>query len=112
MKKILAFVLTLTMVFALAACGNSNSSESDPSQGGSSAAPSQTEPSSTPEETPSSSEDVTQTEEPSELEPEAGSNSLVVYFSWSGNTEAVANEIAAQTGADVFEITPAEPLYR
>ncbi|RHP30972.1 flavodoxin [Lachnotalea sp. AF33-28] len=109
MKKILAFVLILTMVFALAACGNSNSSESDSSQGGSSAALSQTEPSSTPEETPSSSEDVTQTEEPSESEPEAGSNALVVYFSWSGNTEAVANEIAAQTGADVFEITPAEP---
>ena len=34
---------------------------------------------------------------------------LIAYFSWSGNTEAVAREIQAQTGADLFEIVPAEP---
>lgn len=38
-----------------------------------------------------------------------GSSALVVYFSWSGNTEAVAQEIQRQTGADLFEIVPAEP---
>lgn len=27
--------------------------------------------------------------------------SLIVYFSWSGNTENIANAIAGQTGADV-----------
>lgn len=37
-----------------------------------------------------------------------GSSALVVYFSWSGNTENVANAIAAQTGADIFEIVPEE----
>ena len=37
-----------------------------------------------------------------------GSNALVVYFSWSGNTENVANAIVNQTGADVFEIVPEE----
>lgn len=37
-----------------------------------------------------------------------GSNALVVYFSWSGNTENVANVIAERTGADVFEIIPEE----
>ncbi len=37
-----------------------------------------------------------------------GSNVLVVYFSWSGNTENVANAIVNQTGADVFEIVPEE----
>ncbi|MCI9142038.1 MAG: hypothetical protein HFH87_05360 [Lachnospiraceae bacterium] len=42
-------------------------------------------------------------------EPGADSSSaLVVYFSWSGNTENVANAIAAQTGADIFEIVPEE----
>lgn len=101
MKKIWAFVLTLTMVFALAACGNSNFSESNSAQAELSAVSAQTE--------PSSYGDITQTEESSEPETERTSNSLVVYFSWSGNTEAVANEIAAQTGADVFEITPEEP---
>ncbi len=39
---------------------------------------------------------------------QSGSSSLVVYFSWSGNTENVANAIAEQTGADVFEIVPKE----
>ncbi len=27
-----------------------------------------------------------------------GSSALIVYFSWSGNTEAVAQEIQNQTG--------------
>lgn len=46
----------------------------------------------------------------SETEPTAadGGNALVVYFSWSGNTENVANAIVTQTGADVFEIVPEE----
>ena len=35
--------------------------------------------------------------------------SLYILFAWSGNTEAVAQEIQAQTGADRFEIVPAEP---
>ena len=39
---------------------------------------------------------------------EHGSNALIVYFSWSGNTENVANAIARQTGADVFEIVTDE----
>ena len=36
-------------------------------------------------------------------------NALIAYFSWSGNTEAVAQEIQNQTGADLFGIVPAEP---
>ena len=31
---------------------------------------------------------------------------LVAYFSWSGNTQGVAEEIQRQTGADIFEIVP------
>ncbi len=34
---------------------------------------------------------------------------LVVYFSATGSTERIANMIAAETGADVFVITPAAP---
>ena len=36
-------------------------------------------------------------------------NVLVVYYSASGKTEAVANYIAEAAGGDLFEITPAEP---
>lgn len=34
---------------------------------------------------------------------------LVAYFSWSGNTRGIAEEIARQTGANLFEITMMEP---
>ena len=34
---------------------------------------------------------------------------LVAYFSHSGNTRAVAREIAEAAGGDLFEIVPAEP---
>ena len=34
---------------------------------------------------------------------------LVVYYSATGNTEAVANVIADATGGDLFELEPAEP---
>ena len=34
---------------------------------------------------------------------------LVAYFSWSGTTQRMAQEIAAQTGADIFRIEPVTP---
>lgn len=44
-----------------------------------------------------------------DVSPNTDGKPLVVYFSHSGNTRSVANEIALQTGADIFEIVPAEP---
>jgi len=38
-----------------------------------------------------------------------GGKILIAYFSWGGNTRGVAQEIHAQTGADIFEITPSDP---
>ena len=38
-----------------------------------------------------------------------GGKTLIVFFSWSGNTRGVAREIQKQTGADVFEITLVHP---
>ena len=40
---------------------------------------------------------------------DAPSKTLVVYYSATGSTERIANMIAAETGADVFVITPQEP---
>ena len=40
---------------------------------------------------------------------EAAGKALVVYFSWSGNTEALAQEIQTQTGADLLRIETVEP---
>ena len=33
---------------------------------------------------------------------------LIAYFSWGGNTRGIAQEIQRQTGADIFEISPAK----
>lgn len=97
MKKLLSLVLTLTLAFSLAACGNNGTTENSDSV------------SSPASESIAPAENESSAEEASQPETEAGSASLVVYFSWSGNTESVANEIQAQTGADLFEIVPAEP---
>lgn len=37
---------------------------------------------------------------------------LIVYFSWSGNTRAVAEEIQKQTGAALFELSPKTPYTK
>ena len=39
----------------------------------------------------------------------SGGNVLIAYFSWSGNTRGIAEEIQRQTGADLFEIKLMEP---
>lgn len=104
MKKIVSLMLTLTMIFTLAACGNSGSTEES-----SPTTPSQTESSTTSDESAAPSESASQPEDSSQPDTEDGGRSLVVYFSWSGNTESVAKEIQAQTDADIFEITPANP---
>lgn len=133
MKKLFASILSLTLIFSLAACGNTagTSSEapvSDTTQSSTSEVGPEPEPvtSSTPNtdsssssseaETASSSTVETESSTTSETETESSSNteaetvsSLVVYFSWSGNTKSVATEIQNQTGADLFELVPAEP---
>ncbi|MBQ3654734.1 MAG: SUMF1/EgtB/PvdO family nonheme iron enzyme [Synergistaceae bacterium] len=38
-----------------------------------------------------------------------GKRAIIVYFTWSGNTQGVAYEIQKQTGAEVFEIVPEKP---
>mgnify|MGYP003603050396 CR=1 FL=1 len=41
--------------------------------------------------------------------PEEGKKLLVAYFSHTGNTRAIARMIQVATGADAFEIVPANP---
>ena len=111
MKKWTSLLLALAMTFSLAACGNSgtqeNASEPPASVSGS-----------TTEETPAPTDTEMPGEEPVEEPPEepAGSETpitgdstsvLIAYFSWSGNTEQVAQIIQQETGGDLFEITPA-----
>lgn len=53
--------------------------------------------------------ETTQKEESSESTTNVGSNVLVVYFSAQGHTKEVAEKIADNLNADIFEITPANP---
>lgn len=102
LKKRLSVMLVGTAVFSLAACsGGADTGEP---------AETLTEES---VEVQAEAEDTDAGQEPAageETDAAAGEGgALVAYFSWSGNTEAVAQEIQAQTGADLFEIVPAEP---
>ena len=103
MKKLMSVILVV-LLFTLTACSESQSggdSSSPVSQGGElSFAPSdkQNEEQSDPDDTEETSETA-----------ETALKSLVVYFSWSGNTENVANAIKEQTDSDIFEIVPATP---
>ena len=101
MKKWISMLLLCTLLGALTACGSNaaKAPEKEPSQ--TDASGQETEDEKAPETEPESGE-----ESPSDGE---GQKELVVYFSWSGNTENVANSIAARTGADIFKIVPAEP---
>ncbi len=57
-----------------------------------------------------STDDAAQTADQNEADASSGEgNVLVVYYSATGNTEAVANYIADATGGDLFELEPVEP---
>lgn len=139
MKKILSALTAITLTFALAACGgnstsgqsNINNIYSNPSTQTSSEksetqSSSETSTSSENSETQSSSETSTsgensETQSNSETttssesvrEPdtpdESQTKSLVVYFSATGNTKAVAETLAGASGADIYEIVPEQP---
>lgn len=119
MKKLLFLMMILTVGFTISACGDGNSLQEEASEDGSTAAVSQEdgsaaavsqeEDSTAAEESTDASENTSQTGENVPTTDGDGSSALVAYFSWSGNTESVAKEIQAQTGADIFRIVPAEP---
>ena len=86
MKKFFAILLCAIMLFSLAACSGQNEQSSSISD--------------------NSASESTASENNSE--PVEG-KTLVVYFSATNNTEAIAGYIADATGADLFEITPVDP---
>lgn len=108
MKKLSVMFMTVLLMFTFAACGNqssdNNAKDSQPADAGSSAERNQN-PSVQPDESLVDSSTETLTDESGTED----GKTLVVYYSASGNTENVANYIAAKMGADVFELEPVEP---
>lgn len=97
MKKLVSIFIVFALLLFFAACSNTTpnvESSSTPSQPNT--------PDSIPTEESNTSDD-------SSTPIESDSKSLIVYFSWSGNTENVAKSIQTQTAADIFEILPTTP---
>ena len=96
MKKLIALLLSLMLVFSLAACGNNpQAAETEPAT-------------STPVSEETHEPETSEETEAADTE-STGGKTLVVYYSASGNTENVSNVIAKTLGADLFELEPVEP---
>ncbi len=97
-QKFGSLLLAALMILSLTACG-SKASNDTPAQTPSNGTPTENTPAETPDDTANGEADNTT----------SGGKVLVVYYSASGNTKRVAEDIAEAADGDLFEITPAEP---
>ena len=87
-RKVLGALALCMMTFLAFGCGSSQGADKETAVGASQA-----------QATEAGKEDT------------AMNKTLVVYFSRSGNTEYVAQEIAKATGADIFKVEPTDDRY-
>ena len=108
MKKILSVFLTGVLTMGLlAGCGSSvGSNNSSTSQNTTEAAAENTE---SGETAGAESETAADTEAAAGETTASEGKTLVVYYSATGSTQAVAEYIAQSAGGDLFEIQPTEP---
>lgn len=95
MKKIFAGILTAMLMLGVTSCGSSDESADSAVQNNG--------------QNTSSSETASSSESLQSENTSTGGKTLVVVYSASGNTKAIAEYIVSATGADLFEITPTEP---
>ena len=105
MKKCLSVILGIILTACLVACGSSNKGTLKDSE---QAIISNQEVSDTEEQ--ETSADNQQTDLDADYEQENEEKVAVVYFSGTGNTREVANLLAKEANADIFEIIP-ENMY-
>ena len=96
-KRVISILLAVLLVCLCAACGQSAPQEPETD---SAAAQNTTEPETT---------EHTQSAEIEETEMLSQRKILIAYFSRTGNTEELAEEIQLRTGGELFEIVPLEP---
>lgn len=102
-KRLFAVLLAGVMLLALAACGQQNTQQPDTSSQSQENQPAE---SSQDSQEPAESDNAASDAPAADIE---GGKTLVVYYSATGSTEAVAGYIANATDGDLFEIVPAEP---
>mgnify|MGYP005763552473 CR=1 FL=1 len=111
MRKTIYILLAMVLAFTLTACSSQEETSLETSSVVSSTADTQavdgqeTADSQQEMEPEAPAEEMISEEETANPE----TNTLVVYFSATGNTRTVAELLAEQVGADLFEIVPEEP---
>ena len=113
MRKFFVIITAFCLALMLAACGSepqenpAQTAEQNENQAAeTTAADVEITEETEPEEAPA---DVTESSEAEAAPEEQDTKILVAYFSCTGNTRGLAEKIAEKLGADVYEITPAEP---
>ena len=103
-KKYQMAVLVLTAAMSLSLLAGCGRQTQQPAQ-----TPAQNEETQAPTNSGSTRPEDAQPGETAPVEDIPGGKTLVVYYSATGSTQAVAEYIADATGGDLFEIVPAEP---
>lgn len=103
MKKKIIIIMSLLLAFTLAACSGKNAGNNNGSNNSSVSDSAQTADKDSGVDG-HSNENASVTNQD-----ETGGKILVVYYSATGNTKEAAEYIAAATGADTFELVPAQP---
>lgn len=106
MKKLIALILTGTMLFGLAACGRSTAQTGEASGASTEAQETETD---VAEAAETSEADTAAPENDETTENTDGSHILVAYFSATHTTEGVAEKLADGLDADLYQIVPEEP---
>lgn len=107
MKKITALIMAILMGASLTACSGISSSAETNSTASQSSQTAETTEGSDAAVSTADGKETQETE--SVMTTESGSKVFVAYFSATGTTEGVAQEMASALGADRYEIVPAEP---
>ena len=110
MKKVIVFMLSVLMIFSLAACGSQdggNQGTAPQSANGGNETENLQNPSEQVE-SPVKDTDGSSTETSEESVETTESKTLVVYYSATGYTESVAKYIAEATGGELFRLEPVE----
>lgn len=116
MKKFFSIFMILVLVMGLAACGSKNDGEGTSKRTAPESSVQTAGDESGADEDADGTEASSDTQESAQMEPGESSpeetevaKALVVYFSATGNTKAVAETLAELQGADIFEIVPEQP---